>query len=77
MLTRACKKYKITKKEAEYFVISNSVNNSTYNSNKFKINVLFNDGKLLDVAKASDHLNIQSLSNIVTKYYLCYPKDLI
>lgn len=77
MLTKACKKYKITAKEAEYFVMSSSVNNSTYNSTKFKINVLFNDGKMLDVAKASDHLNIQSLSNIVTKYFLCYPKDLI
>lgn len=77
MIAKACKKYNITKKEAEYFVISNSVNNSTYNSTKFKINVLFNDGKMLDVAKASDHLNIQSLSNIVTKYFLCYPKDLI
>lgn len=77
LLSKASKKYKISKNEAEYFVFKNFVNNSAYNASKFNINVLYNNGKLLDVAKASDHLNIQSLSKKVTKFYLCYPKDII
>jgi len=70
------KKYKVSKKETEYFVFSNSVINSAYNSSEIKINILYNDGKLLDVAKASDQLNIKMLSKKVTKYFLCFPKNL-
>lgn len=69
-------KYKLTKTEADYFVFEGTVNNSAYNANKFTINILLSDGKLLDVAKASDQLNIQSLSKKVVKYYVCYPKEI-
>jgi HD superfamily phosphohydrolase len=75
LLEKVMKKYKLTKKEAEYFVFAESVNNSAYNSH-FKINILFNDGSLVDVAKASDQLNIKMLSKKVTKYFICYPKGL-
>jgi hypothetical protein len=70
------KKYKLTKKESEYFVFAENVNNSAYNSSHFKINILYKDGTLVDVAKASDQLNIKMLSKKVTKYFMCYPKGL-
>jgi uncharacterized protein len=76
LLDRVAKKYGVSKKEAAYFVISDEVNNSAYNSSDFKINILMSDGKLMDVAKASDQLNIQSLTQPVTKYFICYPKDI-
>ncbi len=75
-IEKAIKKYKITKKEAEYLVFSESVNNSAYNSSHFKINILHKDGSLMDVAKASDQLNIKMLSKKVTKYFICYPKEI-
>lgn len=70
------KKYKISRKEAAYFVFSESVNNRAYNSSNFSINILFGNGKLNDIAEASDLLNIQALSKSVTKHFICYPKDL-
>lgn len=77
ILEKVMKKYKLTKKEAEYFVFTESVNNSAYNSSsQVKINVLYNNGALEDVAKASDQLNIKMLSKKVTKYFICYPKGL-
>ena len=75
-IEKICKAYAITKKEAGYFVLTGHVNNSAYLANKFNITILMGNGKLLDVAKASDQLNIQSLSKTVTKYYICYPKGL-
>ena len=75
-LDKVMKKYKLTRKEAEYFVFTESVNNSAYNASGFKINILYNDGLLMDVAKASDQLNIKMLSKKVTKYFICYPKGL-
>ncbi len=77
LIQKVCKLYKITKKEANYFVFTSHVNNSAYLANKFNITILMSDGKLLDVAKASDQLNIQSLSKTVTKHFICYPKEIV
>ncbi len=75
-IDKVCKDYNITKKEASYFVLTSHVNNSAYLANKFNITILMGNGKLVDVAKASDQLNLQSLSKTVTKYFICYPKDI-
>jgi hypothetical protein len=40
------------------------------------INLITKTGKVIDVARASDQLNLKALSKKVTKYYLCYPKAL-
>lgn len=76
LLEKVMKKYKLTKKEASYFVFSESVNNSAYNSSHFQIHILQKNGTLIDVAKASDQLNIKMLSKKVTKYFMCYPKEI-
>lgn len=76
MIERAMKKYKVSRKDSSYFVYGDSVNNSAYLASKFNINILMSDGSLKDVAEASDQLNLQKLSQTVTKYYLCYPKEL-
>jgi uncharacterized protein len=76
LVTKVCKLYGLNRKEAAYFVFTDKVNNSAYNATHFKINILTSDGTLVDVAKASDQLNLQSLSITVTKHFICYPKEL-
>jgi hypothetical protein len=76
LIEKVCKAYQISAKEAEYFVIADTVNNSAYNARSFNINILTSKGQLVDVAQASDQLNLQSLSTTVTKHFICYPKDL-
>ncbi|MGB5608158.1 HD domain-containing protein [Eudoraea sp.] len=68
-------KYKLSEKETSYFVFRGIIENKAYNRHSQNINILRTNGKLLDVAKASDHLNLTSLSETVIKYYICYPKD--
>ena len=68
-------KYKLSKAEASYFVFRGLIENKAYSPDSQNINILRSNGKLLDVAKASDHLNLTALSETVTKYYICYPKD--
>jgi uncharacterized protein len=70
------KLYGLTKKEASYFVFTDTVNNSAYTASQLNINILTGDRKLVDVARASDQLNLQSLSTTVTKHFICYPKEL-
>jgi hypothetical protein len=76
LIKKVCEQYNVTPKEAGYFVFTDTVNNSAYNATNFKINILMGNGKLVDVAEASDQLNIQSLSKTVTKHFICYPKDI-
>lgn len=64
----------LTAAEAGYFIFTGAVENRAYNSKEQNINILGSTGKIKDVAKASDHLNIKALSKLVTKYYMCYPK---
>lgn len=74
IIEKVMRVYKLNRKDAHYFVYSDTVNNSAYLASKFNINILMNDGSLQDVAEASDQLNLQKLSQTVSKYYLCYPK---
>ncbi|MBZ9630306.1 HD domain-containing protein [Salegentibacter sp. LM13S] len=67
-------KENISAKEADYFVFSGEVTNTAYKSENNNINILHKNGKISDVAKASDQLNLKALSKTVVKYYMCYPK---
>ena len=68
-------KYKITNEEASYFVFTGKLENQAYSMERDGINLLKRNGKIIDVAKASDQLNLEALSKSVVKYYLCYPKN--
>ncbi|NNE03498.1 MAG: HD domain-containing protein [Eudoraea sp.] len=69
------KRYDITEQEASYFVFTGTIMNRAYDDEKENINILKASGKIEDVAKASDHLNLKALSETVTKHYICYPKE--
>ena len=66
---------KLNGKEVEYFVFTDKVENNAYNPQNHKINILFKDGSISDIAEVSDQLNISVLSQTVTKYFLCFPKE--
>ncbi|MBU3025760.1 HD domain-containing protein [Zobellia galactanivorans] len=73
--SRVKEKYKLTESEAAYFVFKGVIENRAYDRHHQNINILRKNKKLIDVAKASDQLNLKALSKTVTKYYICYPKD--
>jgi HD superfamily phosphohydrolase len=68
--------YGISLADTDYFVYTDSVKNRAYNLENFNIKILFKDGSLKDITLASDQYNIEALTKSVTKYYLCYPKNL-
>ncbi len=67
--------HNVSEEESEYFVFTGKIANRAYDSANQNINILKKNGKITDVAKASDHLNLKALSKTVTKYYICYPKE--
>lgn len=70
----AKKKLGLTEKEVNYFVFTGNVTNDAYRSDKIRINILFKDGLVRDIAEASDQLSIDVLAKTVKKHYLCFPK---
>ena len=67
-------KYNLTTDEASYFVFTEFMSNSAYNPERDRINLLYKNGDLVDIAEASDQLNISALSTPVVKHFLFLPK---
>ncbi|PHS64693.1 MAG: phosphohydrolase [Flavobacterium sp.] len=67
-------KYNITEEEASYFVFTGQITNQAYSMEKDMINLYKKSGEVIDVANASDQLNLKALSKKVVKNYMCYPK---
>ena len=64
----------ISREEAGYLVISDSISNYAYSDMDDRISILDKQGHTRDIAEASDMLNISVLSKTVRKYFLCYPR---
>ena len=66
--------FQLTAKEVSYFVFTGKISNQAYSMERSPIHILTPEGEVVDVAHASDQLNLKMLSEKVQKYFLCYPK---
>lgn len=72
-----CQRKKMNLKESDYFIFSGEIENRIYNdASKVNIKILFNDGTITDISRASDQLNVSVLSKTIRKQFLCFPKFL-
>ena len=60
-----------------YFVFSGSVENIGYDPMTDPVLVLHKNGNTSSLNESSNLLNIEGLSKVVTRHYVCYPKDLL
>jgi hypothetical protein len=75
--TKAIKLYNIKPENCKHLVFTNKIDNKAYNPKKDKINLLYKNGDIIDIAEAADQLNISVLAQTVTKHFLCYPKNCV
>jgi HD superfamily phosphohydrolase len=66
------KKFGISEHEASYFVSSDMLITNMYSEQDDSIDILYSNGTIKDISRASDMLNIQLLSKKVMKYYFAY-----
>ncbi len=69
------KQYNLDNNEVEYFVFTRTISNNAYKVQDDKINILYNNGNIVDITEASDILNVSVLSKEVKKHFLIYPKS--
>ena len=68
-------KLELSDDQIDYFVYTDILRNNAYNEDRENINLLMKNGDVIDLAEASDNLNISALSKPVEKYFLCYPTN--
>ncbi|MBN2727651.1 MAG: HD domain-containing protein [Bacteroidales bacterium] len=66
--------FQISEKEAKYFIASGSIENNTYNPDLEKIWISMKDHSRKNITEASDQLDHYTLSKVIKKYYISYPK---
>ncbi len=65
----------LTDSETEYYVNTGDVYNQTYATGVPEVRILLKNGEIRDITAVSDIFDHQALTEKVTKYYLCYPKE--
>jgi len=65
---------KLSPEDAGFFVFTDIIMNRAYNAGTGNINILLKNNSIIDIAKASDLSNLESLDKTVQKYILCYPR---
>jgi hypothetical protein len=73
---KTAKELSIPISEIDYFVMSDTIENSAYSQDTDKILIKEKTGEITEIVNVADMLNIKALSNTVSKYYLCYPKEI-
>ena len=66
----------IDEDDVSYFVFTDTIRNRAYKTGSGNINILMKNNELVDIAKASDLSNIESLDKTVKKHILCYTRDI-
>jgi HD superfamily phosphohydrolase len=66
------KELDISQEDAGFLVFTGEAENSLYNPNNERINILFRDGRVRDISQIDSPLIHQNLSQPVKKFYICF-----
>jgi len=59
----------------DYYVFTNSISNLAYTPDTPEVKILLKNGKTAEISTVSDMFDHRFLSERITKYFLCYPKE--
>jgi len=59
----------------EYYVFTNSISNLAFTPDSPEVKILLKSGKTADISVVSDMFDQRFISERITKYFLCYPKE--
>ena len=60
---------------ADYYVFTDAISNLAYTPDSPEVKILLKSGKTADISTVSDMFDHRFLSERITKYFLCYPKE--
>jgi hypothetical protein len=65
----------ISPEHSDYFVFSGSISNLAFASDAPEVKILLKNGNTADISSVSDMFEQNFISERITKYFLCYPKE--
>lgn len=74
-ITSYMKNFGITAHEAAYFISSDILTTDMYNEEDDSIDIIYKNGEVKDISRASDMLNIELLSKKIEKYYFAFLRE--
>jgi uncharacterized protein len=66
---------KVAEEFEDYYVFTNSISNLAYAPDAPEVKILLKNGGTADISTVSDMFDHRFLSERITKYFLCYPKE--
>ena len=66
---------KVSPEYEDYYVFTNSISNLAYTPEATEVKILLKSGKTAPISSVSDMFDHRFLSERITKYFLCYPKE--
>ena len=73
---KTAEKYNLAAKETGYYFTCDKVENKAYNPRHERIMIKGKFNELIDISEASEQLNNAVMPTTVSKYVLCYPKEI-
>jgi uncharacterized protein len=73
--TKAVSLMQVGREFEDYYVFTNSISNMAYTPDGTEVKILLKNGSTADISTVSDMFYHKFLSERVTKYFLCYPKE--
>ena len=73
--TRAGKLMMVDREFEDYYVLTDSISNMAYTPDATEVKILLKNGSTADISTVSDMFDHRFLSERITKYFLCYPKE--
>ena len=73
---KAVKEMNVSRDLVDYYVYTDSISNLTYTPEAPEVRILLKNGTIADITEVSDMFEHRLLSEWVTKYFLCYPKEI-
>lgn len=75
--SRAGSLMKVKPESEDYYVFTDSISNLAFTPEAPEVKILLKNGKTADISTVSDMFDHRFLSERITKYFLCYPKECI
>ena len=66
---------KINSEMLDYYVFTGSISNLAYTADVPEVKILLKYGKIVNISEVSDMFDHRFVSEKVTKFFLCYPKE--
>ena len=66
---------KLSPEMTDYYVFTSSISNLAYTPDSPEVKILLKSGKTSGISEVSDMFDHRFLSERMTKYFLCYPKE--